>query len=189
MNRDFADGSVAARVPAPLLVVAAILTILIGHATAKHLLTTDTVFGLVFLRNLLAAAMLLAVVRPRVFDLDRGQWANAIAFGITIAVFNSLFYLVIPRIPLAIAVTISFLGPLAVGLIGARRPPAFVWPVLAFAGVLMLTPVGGVSDLDPLGVGSMLAEVADIPAEVGKLPPDETNAIEGWKRRQCKGPD
>ena len=147
-------------VPAPLLVIAAILMVLVGHATAKHLLTPDTAFGLVFLRALVAAVMLLALTRPRLADLTRRQWINAVLFGIAITVFNGLFYLTIPRIPLAIAVTIGFLGPLAVGLLGARRPMAFLWPVLAFAGVLMLTPVGGVSDLDPVGVGLAFCHAA-----------------------------
>ncbi|MGH3157264.1 MAG: EamA family transporter, partial [Streptosporangiaceae bacterium] len=70
------------------------------------------------------------------------DWAVAAAFGVTLAVMNYCIYQAFARIPLGIAVTIEFLGPLAVAVVSARRMADLVWVGLAALGVILLG-VGG----------------------------------------------
>ena len=64
---------------------------------------------------------------------------------------NWTFYEAIARLPLGIAVTIEFAGPLSVAVVASRRPLDVLWVVLAAAGIwLLIGPTGG--SLDPLGV-------------------------------------
>src|SRR5581483_3320100 len=59
------------------------------------------------------------------------------------------------RIPLGIAVTFEFVGPLGVAIVGSRRGADLVWAALAAAGIALLSPgIGG--SLDALGVGFAL---------------------------------
>ena len=139
-------------VPAPLYVVLAILILQVGTATAKDIMNPSNAMGLIFLRNLLGGTVLFAAIRPDLASLTRRQWGNAVALGANLAVLNSVGYFALTLIPLGVVVTIGFLGPLTVSVIGARRRIEFLWPVLAFAGVFLLTPAGGGSDLDTLGV-------------------------------------
>ena len=112
---------------------------------------------MVLLRNVGAALILVAAVRPRFTGLTARQWLDAIGLAAALCLFNAIFYLAIPRVPIGIVVTIGFLGPLLLGLMGARRPLDFAWPVLALAGVLVLTPWGGTGQLDPLGLALAFA--------------------------------
>ena len=73
------------------------------------------------------------------------------ALGIVLVTMNVCFYESIDRLPLGIAVTVEFLGPLAVAVIGSRRRIDFVWVALAGAGVAMLAGGGG-TGVDALGL-------------------------------------
>jgi inner membrane transporter RhtA len=68
--------------------------------------------------------------------------AIAVAFGLVLGVMNFSIYQSFARIPLGVAVTIEFLGPLAVAVASSRRPLDLLWVVLAAAGVLLLTQGG-----------------------------------------------
>ncbi len=76
----------------------------------------------------------------------------AAAFGIALGLMNWTFYEAIARIPLGAAVTFEFVGPLAVAVLGSRRPRDLLWVALAAAGILLLSDVGGESRLDPVGI-------------------------------------
>jgi inner membrane transporter RhtA len=114
---------------------------------------------MVLLRLAVGALVLVAVARPRVRGRSRGQLLLVLAFGAVLAGMNSSFYAAIDRIPIGIAVTIEFAGPLSVAVAGSRRLFDAVWVVLAAAGVVLLTRGGG-GALDPLGLG--LAGVAGL---------------------------
>ena len=91
---------------------------------------------------------------------SRRDWWNMLLFGLTIAAMNSLFYSAIARIPLGIAVTAEFVGPLAVALLQSRNVRDVAWAVLAGAGILLLAPIGHVAGdppVDPLGLALALA--------------------------------
>jgi inner membrane transporter RhtA len=132
-----------AAVPAPVLVLASIVSVQVGGAMAKGLFAQVGPAGAVLLRLVFGALILVALVRPRVADLDRAALATTLGFGLVLALMNFSFYLAIARIPLGVAVTIEFVGPLSVAVAGSRRLLDVVWVVLAAAGVLLLAGGGG----------------------------------------------
>ncbi|HEX9551083.1 MAG TPA: EamA family transporter [Candidatus Limnocylindrales bacterium] len=137
------------------LVLAAAGSVQIGAVLAVSLFDELGPAGAAFLRLALAAIVLVAIWRPR----PTGDLRLVGAFGIALGLMNWTFYEAIDRIPLAVAVTIEFAGPLLVAVIGSRRPLDAVWVVLAAAGIVLLVGPGGGS-LDPVGVGFALATAA-----------------------------
>lgn len=162
-----ADGSAPARgrwaFPPTGLVLAAICSVQLGAAFAKVLFEDLGPAGTVLLRTAFAAIILLAVWRPwRSLNASgfaaRDDALLVVAFGVTLAAMNLCFYEALSRVPLGIAVTLEFTGPLAVAVAGSRRALDVLWVVLAAAGILLLAPIGalGASDVDPLGAGLAL---------------------------------
>lgn len=134
------------------LVLVACTSPQIGAAFAVTLFDELGPSGAAFLRLTIAALVLWAIWRPRL----TGDLRLAAAFGVSLGVMNWTFYEAISRIPLAIAVTIEFAGPLLVGVIGSRRPLDILWVTLAAVGIVLLVNPGGGS-LDPVGVAFALA--------------------------------
>ncbi|MEE1755732.1 EamA family transporter [Streptomyces sp. SP18CS02] len=132
------------------LVVAGGLSVQFGSAVAVLLMPRAGALGVVTLRLLLAAAVLLVVCRPKLRGHSRADWGTVVAFGIAMAGMNILFYQAASRIPLGAAVTLEVLGPLALSVIASRRLVNVVWAGLALCGVVMLSG-GGFDRLDPLG--------------------------------------
>jgi inner membrane transporter RhtA len=92
----------------------------------------------VLLRLFLSAVILLAIARPSLRGRSRADMGAAIMFGVVLAAMNWSFYEAINRLPLGVAVTIEFTGPLVVAVAGSRRLLDLVWVVLAGAGVALL---------------------------------------------------
>ena len=134
--------------PPTALVLIGIVSVQLGSALAKHLFGVVGSFGAVALRLCFAAFVLVLWWRPSL-RMDRRTWAIVIAYGVILGSMNLCFYLAIARIPLGIAVTIEFLGPLAVALAGSRRWLDVFWAVLAAIGVALL--MEGRGDLDLVG--------------------------------------
>jgi inner membrane transporter RhtA len=133
------------------LVLLAVSSVQVGGAVAKTLFDELGPGGTVFLRVLFAAAVLAAVWRPGIRGLGRRELALVALFGLSLAGMNGSFYLALDRLPLGVAVTFEFVGPLGVAVAGSRKPLDVLWVVLAAAGILLLAgPVGG--DIDGLGV-------------------------------------
>jgi inner membrane transporter RhtA len=130
-------------VPPQLLMLGAAATVQVSAAIATTLFDRIGAGGTVFLRVALGAAMLVALWRPRLRGHRRRDVRTAVLFGLTLAAMNLLFYEAIDRIPLGIAVTIEFAGPLAVAVAGSRRRLHLVWVVLAAGGILLLARGGG----------------------------------------------
>lgn len=137
--------------PAPALVLAAIASVQTGAAIAKSLFGTAGPAGLVLLRLGFAAVLLLALTRPAVGGLRPSHRRLVAVFGLVLAAMNLSFYEAAARIPLGAAVTVEFLGPLAVAVFGSRRALDGLWTLLAAVGVLALTE-GGTAALAPVGV-------------------------------------
>ncbi|WP_225848696.1 DMT family transporter [Streptomyces sp. HPF1205] len=135
-------------VPPPALVLLGIVSVQLGSALATHLFGAVGSRGAVALRLFFAAAVLMLVWRPSP-RLGRRTWAVVVGYGVVLGSMNLCFYLALDRIPLGIAVTTEFLGPLAVALAGSRRWLDAFWALLAGGGVVLL--VEGRGDLDLTG--------------------------------------
>jgi inner membrane transporter RhtA len=130
--------------------VAGVASTQAGGAIAKTLFDDLGPTGTVLLRTVFAALVLALVWRPSIAGHDRGDLITVVAFGLALAAMNLTFYEAIDRIPLGIAVTIEFVGPLAVAVGYSRRPLDAVWVVLAAAGILLLARGGG--EIETAGV-------------------------------------
>jgi inner membrane transporter RhtA len=164
-------------VPPTLLVLASIASVQFGAALAKTLFDELGPGGTVFLRTLVAAIVLAIIWRPRLAGHDRRDLGLAAVFGLVLGAMNLCFYASLDRIPLGIAVTFEFVGPLGVAVIGSRRPLDLVWVGLAAAGILLLSDFGGGGGLDGLGValaltaGALWAAYILLSARVGRVFP------------------
>lgn len=135
-----------------LMVVGGVVSVQVGGAFAKGLFDVAGPTGVVWLRLALAAVVLLVAVRPPVRALTRGQWRPVVVFGLVLAAMNWSFYEALSRIPLGVAVTIEFIGPLGVAVVTGRSWRQWALAVAAAVGIGLLTQTGG-ADLDPLGMG------------------------------------
>jgi inner membrane transporter RhtA len=139
------------------LVVVGIVSVQIGAAMAKQLFLVVGPLAAVSLRTSLAALILLAIWRPWRRPLSRQTGLTILGFGLALGVMNLTFYLALRTIPLGVGVAVEFLGPLAVAVLGSRRPADFAWAALAAAGVLMLSPINpSATALDPVGLALAL---------------------------------
>ena len=139
------------RVPSPALVVTGIASVQFGSAIATKLFASVGPGGAVLLRLLTASVILGLVGRPRVRGFARREWLLAATFGAVLAAMNLSFYAALDRLPLGAAVTIEFLGPLAVAIGGSRRRLDLAWAALAAVGILALSQ-GLAHGLNALGV-------------------------------------
>ena len=124
------------------------MSVQVGAAIATTLFDEVGPGGAVFLRIFFAAVVLMALWRPRL-RVENGA-RDVVALGVLLGVMNLTFYEALDRIPLGIAVTLEFVGPLSVAVLGSRRRRDWIWVALAAAGLILLAPVPG-SDLDALG--------------------------------------
>jgi inner membrane transporter RhtA len=145
-----AEAALGATPPA-VLVLAGVVCVQVGAGLAARLFTQIPPAAVTGLR-LWAAALLLAVLGARGLRREitglvrRRAWSDAavvVAFGITLAVMNYSIYQAFARIPLGVAVTVEFLGPLAVAVAASRRVLDLAWVALAGAGVALLSQEGG----------------------------------------------
>jgi inner membrane transporter RhtA len=137
------------------LVIAAVTSLQFGAGFAVTLFDELGPGGAAFLRQAFAAVVLIAIWRPRLAGHALVDIRLAAAFGIVLGVMNWAIYSAMDRIPLGIAVTIEFAGPLAVAVIGSRRALDLLWVALAAGGILLLADPGGGS-LDSAGVAFAL---------------------------------
>jgi inner membrane transporter RhtA len=121
--------------------------------------------------------VLALIWRPRLAGHDRGELGLAALFGLVLGAMNLAFYASLERIPLGIAVTFEFVGPLGVAVFGSRRPLDLLWVGLAAAGILLLADLGGDGGLDRTGValallaGALWAAYILLSARVGRAFP------------------
>lgn len=126
------------RVPAPLLVLVGIASVQTGSAVARTLFEELGAPGTALLRLLLAAIALLVILRPSVRSWNKAQWRAAALLGGAMGSMNLVFYLSLKTVPLGIAVTVEFLGPLLLAIVQTRRVLDFAWALLAGLGVVLL---------------------------------------------------
>ncbi len=131
--------SAADRVPAPLLVLAGIVSVQFGGALAATLVPVIGAGGSVVLRLLFASALLLLLVRPRWRGHSRRAWLTVTAFGVALGLMNFTFYSSLAHLPIGVAVTIEFIGPLTLAAALSRRWLDAVAVLAAAAGVVLIS--------------------------------------------------
>jgi inner membrane transporter RhtA len=147
------------RIPAPGLVLCSIVSVQVGAGVARRLFDDLGASGVTLLRLGLSGLLLLVLLRPRVHRWSRRSWQAALLLGGAMAGMNLVFYLSLRTVPLGIAVTVEFIGPLLLALVQTRRLVDLLWALLAAAGVVLLgfSPSAGI----PL-TGLLLAFVAGL---------------------------
>jgi inner membrane transporter RhtA len=138
------------------MVVGSISSVQCGAALATTIFDRVGPAGAVFLRAFFAALILLAVARRDVFRLHRAELRDVALFGLTLAAMNFCFYEAIDRLPLGIAVTFEFTGPLAVAVFGSRRRRDLAWAGLAALGIVLLSGDFGGGSIDLFGAALAL---------------------------------
>jgi inner membrane transporter RhtA len=126
------------RAPATLLVLIGIGSVQCGSAVARGVFDDLGASGITLLRLGLASLLLLVVLRPRMRSWSGRAWRAAALLGVVMAVMNLVFYQSIRTVPLGVAVTVEFIGPLVLALVQTRRVLDIAWAVLAGAGVALL---------------------------------------------------
>jgi inner membrane transporter RhtA len=144
----------AARLSPVWLVLIGIMSVQFGAAVSKGQFDEIPPIGMVLLRLLTSSLILLALARPRLDGRTGADWRPVLALGLALGAMNWAFYESFARIPLGVAVTIEFIGPLAVAALGSRRPRDLVWVGLAALGIVLFG--AGPSKVDALGFGLAL---------------------------------
>jgi inner membrane transporter RhtA len=144
--------------PAVAMVVGSIVSVQCGAALATTLFDRVGPAGAVLLRTLFGALILLAVAHRDLRLLRGRELRDVVLFGICLAGMNLSFYAAIDRLPLGVAVTFEFSGPLAVAVFGSRRRADLLWAGLAGLGILLLSGDFGGAPIDL--VGALLALLA-----------------------------
>jgi inner membrane transporter RhtA len=139
------------------LVLGGVFSVQLGAAVATTLFDEVGPTGTVFLRVAISAILLWAIWRPRIRGHPPAALRAVTLFGVCLAAMNLSFYEALDRIPLGIAVTLEFVGPLGVAIAASHRRLDLVWVMLAAAGIVLLSPgLGGSID----GLGALLALIA-----------------------------
>ena len=138
--------------PPTILVLVSIASTQLGSALAKTIIQELGSITTVLLRVGLGAIALLLIQRPQLEGYTRNDYLLLILFGLGMAAMNLSFYAAIARIPLGVAVTLEFAGPLGVACANSRQILDLLWIFLAGVGIFLLAPIEG-SFLDPVGVG------------------------------------
>jgi inner membrane transporter RhtA len=139
------------RIPPTPLLLLSILSIQFGSALAITLFPIYGPLGMLFLRQAIGGVALCILYRAALAPAFRQAPLGIVLLGLTMSVQSGVHYEALSRIPLGIAVSIEFLGPLGVALATSRRLVDVLCVLLAAAGILLLTPAIGES-LDPVGV-------------------------------------
>ena len=138
--------------------IIAILGFQLGAVIAKPAIVDVGPLHTSFLRSVFGAVLLLAWKRP-VLPLSRSVMKLAVIEGLFMVLNSIVMYAAIERIPVGIAIAISFWGPMALALHGSRRLIDVFWVLLAITGILLFTPLAD-SSFDTTGV--LLAIVAGV---------------------------
>lgn len=147
----------APNIQALLLLLIAMISIQSSGSLAKILFQQFPILTVSSLRLLLGSIILAVIFKIWQINFKQVRWKAIVSYGIALAGMNALFYLSIDRLPLGIAVSFEFIGPLSVALYYARQKFDFVWVGLAIVGLVLLFPFDQASQsLDPLGIAFAL---------------------------------
>jgi len=148
---------IAPIVQAPLILLIAMISMQSSGSFAKYLFGQFPILTVSAMRLLLGAVILALIFKIWQIHFRQIKWPAIISYGLALAGMNLLFYLSIDRLPLGIAVSFEFIGPLSVALFYARQKFDFVWVGLAILGLILLFPFDQAAQpLDPIGMAFAL---------------------------------
>jgi inner membrane transporter RhtA len=158
-------------IPPQALILIGIASVQFGAAFADTLFDEAGPAGVVLMRLTFASVVLLALTRPRLAGRTRRDLLTAAGFGLVLGGMNWSFYEALHRLPLGPAVTVEFIGPLAVAIAGSRKLLDLVWVALAgvcwAAYILLAQRVGSsFAGLDGLAIALTLGALVLIPAGI-----------------------
>ena len=137
------------------MAAASMLCVQLGLALSVGLIDVVGAEGTAWLRLVWAGAFFVLLGRPWRLSMSRSSLAACVALGVVTAAVTLRFMQAVARLPLGTASALEFLGPLGVAVLRGRGSARWVWPVVAAAGVLLLTePWSGRAD--PAGVAFAL---------------------------------
>ena len=140
-----------------VLLLLAMISIQSSGSLAKLLFEHFPVLTVSAIRMLLSALILAVVFQIWRANLKTVRWKAILSYGCALAGMNILFYLSIDRLPLGIAVSFEFIGPLGVALYYAKQKYDFIWVGLAIIGIILLFPFQqAAQSLDPIGIAMAL---------------------------------
>ncbi|MFF1819992.1 DMT family transporter [Kribbella sp. NPDC058245] len=145
------------RLSGVLLMLTSGLSSQVGASVAAQAFPVIGPVGVVAIRQWMAGVVLLAVGRPRLRQITARQWRPVLALALVFAVMNVSLYTAIDRVGLGLAVTLEFLGPLAVALLGSRRVIDLVCALAAAPAVLVLTRPQATTDYLGVAFGLLAA--------------------------------
>lgn len=138
-------------IPPIYAVLLAIISVQCGAAIAKTLFPAIGAAGTASIRIGVSAIILLLAYRPNLKQITPNQWKIVVPYGLSLGAMNLIFYLAIERIPIGLAVTLEFVGPLLVAIIGSKRLIDYCWVLLAAIGIALIAPWNN-SSIDLIGV-------------------------------------
>ena len=141
---------------AAAMVFCSIVSVQCGAALATTLFDRVGWGGAVFLRTALGAVVLLAFARGGLRALRGAELRDVVLFAVALAGMSLAFYAAIDRLPLGVAVTLEFVGPLGVAIFGSRQRRDLLWALLAAAGILLLSGGFGSGGIDAVGAALAL---------------------------------
>ena len=141
-----------------LLVLAAVVSVQFGGAIAATLVPVIGAAGSVVLRLGVGAAILLVAIRPALRGHSAAAWRTVVLFGLVLGAMNWTFYASLARLPIGVAVTIEFIGPLTLAAVQSRRIRDLLAVAAAAGGILLISQALTVpwGELDLGGIGLAL---------------------------------
>ncbi|MBS7230513.1 DMT family transporter [Flavobacterium psychroterrae] len=142
-------------IPPIYAVLLAIISVQCGAAIAKSLFPAIGAAGTASIRIGVSAIILLIAYRPNLKAITPEQWKIVVPYGLSLGAMNLIFYLAIERIPIGLAVTLEFIGPLLVAIVGSKRLVDYCWVILAAIGIALIAPWTN-NRVDTIGVAFAL---------------------------------
>jgi len=123
-----------------LVLILAMISIQTGASFAKNLFPLAGAAGTTSLRLIFASIILWSIWRPWRFKFNRTEMNHLLIYGSSLGLMNLSFYFSLQRIPLGMAVTLEFIGPLSLAILSSRKKIDFFWALLAALGIFMVMP-------------------------------------------------
>ena len=144
-------------VQAPLILLIAMISMQSSGSFAKYLFGQFPILTVSAMRLLLGTLILALIFKIWQINFRQVKWSSILSYGLALASMNILFYLSLDRLPLGIAVSFEFIGPLSVALFAIRRKFDLIWVGLAILGLILLFPFDQATQtLDPIGIALAL---------------------------------